>query len=78
MTAQSFAEQLAARTGLAQIIAAGVIRRACTRIGVDPESLTREDLPRLVDAMEPLLVVYLGPADAPQRANELRRFAKTL
>ena len=77
MSAQPTAlvDQLAARTGLAAIIAAGVIRRACLKIGVDPQHLTARDLPRVVAAIEPLLAVYLPPADADARAAELRRFA---
>ena len=77
MSAQptSLSEQLAARTGLAAIIAAGVIRRACLKIGIDPRHLTARDLPKVVAAIEPLLAVYLPPPDAAARAAELRRFA---
>ena len=70
-------QELATRTGLARIIATGVIRRACARINVDPDLISRDQLPLVIDAMEPLLAVYLG-ADASARVAELRRYAKTL
>ena len=73
----SLVDQLAAKTGLAQLIAKGVIHRACARVGITPEELTREELPRVVDAIEPMLAVYLSPAQAAERVTELRRFAKT-
>ncbi len=67
-------EQLAAKTGLANIIASGVIRRACVRVGVAPEHLSHRDLPKVIEAMVPLIAVYLPPAEAAARAAELRRF----
>lgn len=73
----SLADQLAAKTGLAKIIASGVIRRACLRAGISPEELTHKELPRVIDAIEPLLAIYLPPAQAAERVAELRRFSKT-
>ena len=72
----TLADQLAAKTGLAKIIAKGVIRRACLRVGIAPEELTYADLPRAVDAIVPMLAVYLPPAQVEERAAELRRFSK--
>lgn len=70
-------DELAGMTGLAGIIASGVVARACKKAGVAPGTLTRRDLPRVVEAIEPLLVVYLGPNEAARRAAQLRRFAES-
>ncbi len=72
----SLAEQLVQRSGLARLIAIGVVKRACTRIGVAPEALVPYDVPRVIDAMEPLLSVYLPPTECAARIAELRRLVR--
>ncbi len=72
----SLSELLVEKCGLARIIAVGVVRRACNRAGTSPEALTRHDLARVVEAMEPLIMVYLPPAEVNARMAELRRIAR--
>ncbi len=69
-------EELVERCGLARLIAVGVVRRACTRAGVSTDEIAAQDLPRVIDAMEPLLAVYLPRPEVAARMAALRSLAR--
>ncbi len=73
---EDLSEQLVEKCGLGRIIAVGVVRRACQRVGIAPDQLAPHDVSRVIDAMEPLLAVYLPRAEVAGRVAELRRLAR--
>ncbi len=58
-------------TGISRIFAASSVRRACERAGVQPESLTRDELKKAIVYIEEAMRVYLPPEEVPQRLTQL-------
>jgi hypothetical protein len=73
--ALSFADQVAAATGLAGMLAEGALRRCCERANVELRSLTPRDLSRLLPYLEPVLMLYLEPDQLQVRMEQLRQLA---
>jgi len=60
-------------SGLSPIFARTVVRRAIVRAGIDPESIQRRDVERVLPELRRALTVYLGDMGADDRAARIRR-----
>jgi hypothetical protein len=65
------ADQVAAATGLAGMLATGAVERCCERAGVDVRRLRRRDLKRMLPQLETVLLVYLTVAEADAAVRRL-------
>ncbi len=65
-------EDVAIRTGLAQMIAPGAVRRALEDRGIDPSQAAAADVLTVLDSLRRRLCVYMSEADAQQRIDALR------
>ncbi len=72
----SIADEIIANSGLAPVIASGVLRRCCSRAGLSPTSLSHRDVGKLLPLIEPLIKLYLKPEDAEGRVAALRRLCE--
>lgn len=66
-------ENLVAESGLSSIFAKTVIERAVRRSGMNPSTLQRSDLDRLLPELERALTSYLGESVAQARATAIKR-----
>ena len=66
-------EQLVKLSGLSPIFANTVVRRAVGRAGVDPDTMGRGDVERVLPELERALTVYLGESAAAGRLAEVKR-----
>ena len=65
-------------TGLASIIAEGIVRRACIRAGVkDPERMVRLDLQKAIPSIEPMLALFLSPVEVSERMPRIIALSRT-
>lgn len=55
-------EKVIAVSGLSEVFARGTIKRACSRVGVNAETMTASELARALPSIEQALGVFL-PAD---------------
>lgn len=64
-------------SGLAPIIAAAVIRRACQRAGVDPkEGISQAGLTQALQAIETSLRVYLSASEVAERMMAMKKLMR--
>ena len=68
-------EELVSCSGLAPLLAADVMNRVCVREGVEPATLTREQLMAVLPAIEKGLRLYLGPVALKMSMQRLRALA---
>ncbi|MDD5491158.1 MAG: hypothetical protein PHV60_00560 [bacterium] len=57
---------------LGAIMAAVTVKIQCEKIGVSPETLSIPDLPKLGDAIEKALVVFVGSKKAREVASSIK------
>jgi len=69
----SLADQVAAATGLAGLLATGAVQRCCERAGINVQRLRRRDLRRILPQLETVLLVYLSAAEADAAVRRLTR-----
>jgi hypothetical protein len=55
-------EKVIAASGLSEVFARGTIKRACSRVGVNAETMNPSELARALPSIEQALAVFL-PAD---------------
>ncbi len=67
----SLLEQVANVSGLARPFALASIRRAFTRAGLDPERVTRGDLPRALPHIRQVLEIYLNAPEVAERMKQI-------
>lgn len=72
----SLADQVAAATGLAGMLATGAVQRCCERAGIDVHRLRRRDLKRILPQLETVLLVYLSSAEADAAVRRLTRLSE--
>lgn len=58
----SLFEKVIAVSGLSEVFARGTIKRACSRVGVNAETMNPSELARALPSIEQALAVFL-PAD---------------
>ena len=68
-------DELLACCGLAPLLAADVIARACAREGVNAQTMTRGELVTALPAIEKGLKLYLGPTALKLSLQRLRALA---
>lgn len=68
-------EEMLAVSGLAPLLAADVIARACAREGVKAEAITRAELATTLPVIEKGLKLYLTPAALKVSMQRLRAIA---
>lgn len=66
-------DELVHLSGLSPIFARTVVRRALVRAGIDPDSVQRKDIERLLPEIHRALTVYLGNRAADDRATWIRK-----
>jgi hypothetical protein len=66
-------DELVRLSGLSPIFARTVVKRAVSRAGVDPESVQRKDLDRVLPELQKVLSVYLGEVGANDCAAAIRK-----
>src|SRR4051812_45565383 len=71
-------ERLVAESGLASVIAAPAMRRALSRAGVNPATMTGSDLQSALSFIETSLHVYLPPEHVAQRMKILQELVASL
>ena len=69
----SLADQVAAATGLAGMLATGAVQRCCERAGINVQRMQRRDLKRMLPQLETVLLVYLSSAEAAAAVDRLTR-----
>ncbi len=55
-------DKVIAASGLSEVFARGTIKRACSRVGVNAETMSASELARALPSIEQALAVFL-PAD---------------
>lgn len=60
-------ESLVAASGLSPIFARSTMKRACERVGVNVETMTRADLSKALPSIRRVLETFLPPADVDAR-----------
>jgi hypothetical protein len=70
-----FFERVVAASGLAPVIAGPAMRRALTRAGVDPATMTSQDLAQAMASIETSLRVYLPNDVVAKQLEALRLLA---
>jgi hypothetical protein len=68
--------RLCEASGLASTFAAGAMRRALQRAGVDPETLTPETRATALDSVRRALELFLPPQEAAERVAAVSRLTK--
>jgi hypothetical protein len=63
-------------SGLAPLIAASVIRRACQRAGVDPQGFNQTGLTQALQSIETSLRVYLPAPEVTERIAAMKRLVR--
>lgn len=75
---QSLFDRVVKQTGLAAIIARGIVMRACIRANVkDPERMTRLDLVRALPDIERMLALYLSAEEVSEKIRYISNMAKS-
>jgi hypothetical protein len=59
---------------LGEMMAASSIKVQCKNIGVAPDELRVDDLPRLAERIEKALVIFIGSEKAKKTAEEIKNF----
>ena len=70
-----FFDQVVSATGIAELIAAAAVSRACVRAGVVPAALTPESLVKVLPHLEKTLEIYLHD-EAELRLRAIRALAR--
>ncbi|HEY5961864.1 MAG TPA: hypothetical protein VIV60_35135 [Polyangiaceae bacterium] len=63
-------------TGLSELVARSSVESACRRLAVDPKTLTRKDIPRVVEGLERTLQLFLPEPEARHRIAALTARAR--
>ena len=71
----SFIDEIIDATGLAPMIAAGVLERCCRRAGVNRHAITQRDLLKLLPHLEPALLVYQPGREVMAALERLKQLA---
>lgn len=71
-------ESLIAASGLSPIFARSTLKRACERVGIDPNSMTRSELARALPTIRKALETFLPPPDVDKRMKEITKLATPL
>lgn len=75
----SLFERVVAASGIAPILAKGVIMRSCIRAGVkDPERMSRTDLKQALPDIYRTLELYLTPDELDESFGIITRIAKSI
>lgn len=76
---QSLFVRVTKETGLAAIIARGVVMRACIRTGVkNPEKMTRLDLQQALPSIKTMLALYMSADEVEERMKALRTLSSSV
>lgn len=73
MEKPSFIDEVIEATGLAPMIAAGVLERCCRRAGVNRHAMTPRDLEKLLPHLEPALLVYVSGREVMAALERLKQ-----
>ncbi len=71
-------EQVVACCGLSEVIAQGVVRRACERAGIAPWKMNRHELLRALPQIEAALTTYLTPDEVKERVAALLQLTRSV
>lgn len=69
-------EAIVTMTGLSELVARSSVESACRRLSLDPRTLSRKDIPRVVESLERTLQLFLPETEAKQRLAALTALAK--
>lgn len=72
----SMFDQIVEASGISALFAAGALRRALVRAGIDPDRMTRADLTRALPAIEQTLRVFLAADEVPRRLAVISRLGQ--
>lgn len=76
---QSLFERVVKATGLANIIATGVVKRACFRAGIkQPERLSRIELQAVMPGIETMLALYLSAEQVAEKMFIIGQMSRAL
>lgn len=65
-------EKVIAASGLSEVFARGTIKRACSRVGVNAETMNAADLARALPSIEQALAVFLPANQKDSRMQAIR------
>jgi hypothetical protein len=69
-------EKVIAASGLSEVFARGTIKRACSRVGVNAESMTPSELARALPSIEQALAVFLPADQKDSRMQAIRALSR--
>jgi hypothetical protein len=69
-------EKVIAVSGLSEVFARGTIKRACSRVGVNAETMSPSELARALGSIEQALAVFLPPDQKDSRMQAIRSLAR--
>jgi integrase len=69
-------EAIVTASGLASLFAPATVARACARAGVDIKAITRNDIRRVLPAIEQALRVYLPEGQVQTRLEAIKQLAR--
>ena len=69
----SLYDKVIAASGLSEVFARGTIKRACSRVGINAETMNSSELARALPSIEQALAVFL-PADQKDSRMQAIRF----
>lgn len=69
-------QRVVAVSGLAELFAAAALTRALERVGLEPATLTRFQLPRAREALQQVLETYLPAPEAAARLAAIESLAR--
>jgi hypothetical protein len=69
-------DKVVTASGLSEVFAPGTIKRACSRVGVNAETMTPPDLARAIGSIEQALAVFLPADQKDARMQAIRALAR--
>ena len=59
---------------LGELMAVSSVKVQCKNIGITPDNLKVDDLPRLAERIEKALIIFIGSEKAKKTAEEIKNF----
>jgi len=69
-------EKVIAASGLSEVFARGTIKRACSRVGVNAETMSSSELARALPSIEQALAVFLPADQKDSRMQAIRMLSR--
>jgi hypothetical protein len=66
-------ESLVTASGLSPIFARSTMKRACERAGINPDTMSRNELLKALPAIRKALETFLPPGDVDKRMREVTK-----